>query len=31
MRNDKQVEWAEGVQRKELVNGVGRKANKPRK
>ena len=31
IRNGKQVKWVGGAQRKELVNGVGAKANKPPK
>ena len=31
IRNGKQVKWVGGAQRKELVNGVGAKANKPLK
>ena len=28
IRNGKQANWIEGAQRKELVNGIGAKANK---
>jgi len=31
IRNEKQVKWVKGAQRKELVNGVDVKANKPSK
>ena len=31
IRNEKQAKWVEGAQRKELVNGVDVKANKPPK
>jgi len=31
IRNGKQVKWVGGAQRKQLVNGVGAKANKPLK
>ena len=31
IRNGKQAKWVGGAQRKELVNGIGAKANKPPK
>ena len=31
IRNEKQAKWVEGAQRKELVNEIGAKANKPPK
>ena len=30
MRNGKKAKWVGGAQKKELVNGIGLKANKPK-